>query len=147
MKEVVIRDAVVDDIDPVYLMGFKTFQDKDKFDWGWEKEYMHCLLDPSYGIFHIAEIDEKTVGFQIGVLNYPESSDTQCRILWLYVSPQFRRQGITTKLIKHFLREVMKKGKTSVCADVWGSNTAAQDMVTMLGFKPKEKLIIYQRGV
>lgn len=144
MKGMIIRNALKEEIDTIYLMGYKTFQDKNKYDWGWGKEILNSFLNPSYGICHVAETNNKILGFILGVWNYPESSEIQCRIIWIYVLPEYRRQGVATNLIGNLLKMAKEKGKKSVCAGVWGSDTIVHNLIAKWSFKPRETLIIYQ---
>lgn len=51
------------------------------------------------------------------------------------VHPDYRRQGIATRLLKHSLRSLQMQGARSVYLEVRRSNAAAKALYEQLGFK------------
>lgn len=140
-----IRLAGTSDLDTVYWMGKPVFQSSTKYDWGWSRKFLHSLLGPSFGFIQVAILRGSIVGFHCGVWRYPDSSKTQCRMVWLYVLPSFRRRGVATKLLRASLKLALNRRKRSVCIGVWSTDVAARDLITDAGFAPVAVWTVYKR--
>lgn len=91
----------------------------------------HVLVDKS-------RQDKPIAGFVL-----TESTRARLHIGDIAVSPDYRRRGLATVLIRHTVKLAKKLGKTSVTLEVRASNDAAIQCYKVLGFKRKRRLKAY----
>ncbi|TCO88740.1 ribosomal protein S18 acetylase RimI-like enzyme [Chthoniobacter flavus] len=137
-----MRSAAEHEVPTLHRLGLSSFQNRDRFDWGWTEEYLQYLLSTSSGFLHVAEVagEPQIVGLHCGVWNYPECREDQCRFYWLYIDSRFRRRGIGTQLIQYSLARAAERGKRSAIVGIWGSDEPARQVVEHLGFQQVETL-------
>ena len=145
----IIRSAIEVELGHICELGMSSFQDPNRFDWGWTEEYLSYLLSSSTGFIHVAQNgnEKQIIGFHCGVWDYPESRIDQCRFYWLYVAPPFRGRGVGGVLIQHSLKEAKLKGKTSVVVGIWGSDKVTTKIYSAFGFEPVESLVLRRLSI
>lgn len=81
--------------------------------------------------FLVAESDADLLGYVL----FTPSSSSQARVMSLAVSPDYRRQGVGTLLMRGMLDVLRGRGFDSVGLEVRVSNEAAQSLYADLGFQ------------
>ena len=145
--DVLLRSARPEDLAIIYDMGQPEFQDPTRYDWGFSPEALSALCDPQYGFMYVAELEGPIIGFLCGTWSFPECSAVQCRVLWMYVVPAMRNQGVATELIRTAAREAECRGKTSMCIAVFEQNETARVLVKRLGFVRQDALVFHQAAL
>jgi len=91
----------------------------------------------------VALNQEMIIGFLIGIKTTPNIG----RILMLAVTNSYRKQGIGSSLLTHFINEMKQQNVTSVELEVRTSNKKALRFYQARGFQLQEMLRgFYQNG-
>ena len=146
-SRVLIRPASPNEIDAVYHMGLPAFADPNRYDWGWERAFLERLCNTEYGFIDVAHTGDELIGFHCGAWNYPDFCATKCRMLWLYVSPAYRRFGVGVKLLRESIANARRRGKTEICVGAWETDRVARRFLTRAGLAPAESLIFYRAQI
>lgn len=85
------------------------------------------------GIAIIAEKEQKTAGFLVAEVN---NKIAYTQLIYLFVQPKFRNQGIGSALMKYFLKTCHKKGVKYI--DLHAQNKAL-GFYKKFGFRPEGK--------
>jgi hypothetical protein len=86
-------------------------------------------------LFYVAILDQRVVGTVMGGYDGHRG--------WIYslaVSPDFRRQGIATVLMRHLENELRRRGATKINLQVVASNAAVVDFYRTLGYTVEERV-------
>ncbi len=102
----------------------------------WAKHYSSRWSEDEHRIIYLARQDNRPVGYSISWLNCASSLDLDL----IYVEPEFRNQGIGTKLLEAQV-EVARKGKKFLSTSVFANNKPSIAMCRKLGFKFSEQHI------
>ena len=120
-----IRRMTIDDLAQVVAI------DKASFSLPWpERSFRFEISDNSASRAWVAEEDGKVVGAIVAWLLVDEA-----HIATIATHPDFRRQGIASKLLSHALRMMMNEGALTSVLEVRESNLAAQEMYRKFGFE------------
>ena len=96
----------------------------------WSKSsYIQELTNPVAKYF-VAKIDDKVVGFAGTWIVLDESHITN-----IAVHPNYRKQGIASKLLKELLNHCKRKGCVAYTLEVRSSNAAAKALYEKHSFK------------
>lgn len=90
----------------------------------------------------IAEADGLPVGYALTVYyDRPENPfcfrRVYCEIDQISVSPEFRRKGVATTLVKRVVAEARAIGIRDIELNSWSFNTEAHETFRALGFRPQ----------
>lgn len=120
-----IRLMTLDDIDQVVAI------DQASFSLPWpERSFRFEVTDNPASRAWVAEADGKIIGMIVAWLFVDEA-----HIATIATRPDFRRQGIATRLLIHTLQYVLSEGAKSSFLEVRAGNIAAQEMYRKLGFE------------
>ena len=120
-----IRRMTLDDIEQVVAI------DQGSFSLPWpERSFRFEVTDNPASRAWVAESDGKIVGMIVAWLFVDE-----VHIATIATHPDFRRQGIASRLLTHVLQYVMSEGAKSSFLEVRAGNTIAQEMYRKLGFE------------
>ena len=132
-----IRRVQPTDIFPVVALAFETLPER----------YNPSIFSQFYESFPegflVALNQEMIIGFLIGIKTTPNIG----RILMLAVTDSYRKQGIGSSLLSHFINEMKQQNVTSVELEVRTSNKRALRFYQARGFLLQEMLRgFYQNG-
>lgn len=132
-----IRRVQPNDIFPVVALAFETLPER----------YNPSIFSQFYESFPegflVALNQEMIIGFLIGIKTTPNIG----RILMLAVKDSYRKQGIGSALLTHFINEMKQQNVTSVELEVRTSNKRALRFYEARGFLLQEMLRgFYQNG-
>lgn len=120
-----IRLMTLDDVEQVVAI------DQASFSLPWpEKSFRFEVTDNPASRVWVAESDGKIIGMIVAWMFVDEA-----HIATIATHPEFRRQGIASKLLIHTLHSVMSEGAKSSFLEVRAGNIAAQEMYRKLGFE------------
>jgi [ribosomal protein S18]-alanine N-acetyltransferase len=121
----VIRKMTLEDIPAVIDLDQKSFT----LPWP-ERSFRFELTDNPASRCWVAELDGRVVGMIVAWLIVDE-----VHVATLAIHPDFRRQGVGTKLLAHTLQALLAEGARSSFLEVRASNRAAQDMYRKFGYE------------
>lgn len=129
-KRIIIRPMQEDDLDAVMVI------DRLSFSLPWPKSaYRHDLFDNSNALLRVAEdIENQTRQLILGLIDVWLILD-EAHIATVAVHPDYRNQGIATRLIESVLLEAEGKGARKAMLEVRTSNQAAQTLYQKFGFQ------------
>ncbi|OOM76859.1 acetyltransferase YpeA [Clostridium puniceum] len=116
-----MKEEDIDDILNISSLSFSISWSKDS--------YTQELTNP-VARYLVAKIDNKVVGFIGTWIVLDESHITN-----IAIHPNYRKQGIASKLLKEFLNYCKSLGCTSFTLEVRTSNKAAQTLYKRHNFK------------
>lgn len=128
-KRITFRPMRKDDLDSVMVIDHLSFS------MPWPKSaYLHDLIDNPKALLRVVEIDSDRSSSQlVGMVDTWLILD-EAHIATLAVHPDFRGQGIASKLIEWVLLEAYEKGASRALLEVRASNHAAQSLYNKYGF-------------
>jgi ribosomal protein S18 acetylase RimI-like enzyme len=97
----------------------------------WEGEWVGVRANLAEGAVYLAEDDEGAVG----VVEAAAPVRGRAHIVFVYVRPRGRRQGIAKALLAECIRDTKEKGATVVSLDVLTTNADARAVWQRLGFE------------
>jgi ribosomal-protein-alanine N-acetyltransferase len=120
-----IRRMTLDDIDQVVAI------DQASFSLPWpERSFRFEVTDNPASRAWVAEADGRIAGMIVAWLLVDEA-----HIATIATHPDFRRQGIASKLLIHALQTMQSEGARTSVLEVRASNLAAQEMYRKFGFE------------
>ena len=120
-----IRKMTLEDMPSIIDLDQKSFS----LPWP-ERSFRFELTANSASRCWVAELDGKIVGMIVVWLIVDEA-----HVATIATHPDFRRQGIGTKLLSHALRLMMDEGAISSFLEVRESNFSAQEMYRKFGYE------------
>jgi len=130
-----IRRMTLDDLAQVIEI------DKVSFSLPWpERSFRFEVTDNPASRAWVVESDGKIVGMVVAWLLVDEA-----HIATIATHPDFRRQGIASKMLIHTLRSMMNEGALTSVLEVRESNAAAQEMYRKFGFEESGRRPRYYR--
>ena len=114
--------------------------DQLSFSQPWPPQSFATELDNKNARCWVAEVDGRVVGMVVGWMLVDEM-----HIATIATHPDYRRQGIGSKLLLHTLLKAMDEGAQSSFLEVRESNAAAQDMYLKFGYEKMGRRKRYYR--
>jgi len=131
---ITIRPMSVDDFVQVYKLSLRCYdvQDKPYNYWSIREVAHHLEVNPC--LCYVAEDDNgQVVGFALGEENF-EILENTGHLEWAAVAPEYRRQGLATRLMETLVQVYQKLGKARVVADISSANSASRGLARKMGF-------------
>ena len=144
-----IRRAKQRDIETIQEFGSKLLNyERNNFDssldsdWAFSDEAKIKYLDAIQNKYvSIAEADGRPIGFLIGSIIEPKTSDArqikQAYLQNLYVDEDFRKTGIGKDLVENFKEYCRNEGVKRLNVSVLAANEVAVNFYNIVGFKPR----------
>jgi [ribosomal protein S18]-alanine N-acetyltransferase len=130
-----IRKMTLEDVPTVVAL------DQISFSLPWpERSFRYELSTNEASRCWVAEVDGRVVGMIVGWLLVDEM-----HIATIATHPDYRRQGIGSKLLSHTLRQSMDEGANSSFLEVREGNLAAQEMYLKFGYEKMGRRKRYYR--
>ncbi len=129
---VTIRPMRVSDFSQVYELGLRCYNVREKPYNYWSISEVAAHLEGNPHLCYVAEADGQIVGFGLGEESYQILENTG-HLEWIAVAPEYRRQGVATRLIQTLLRVYQELGKEQVVADISSENAASRGLARKLG--------------
>jgi ribosomal-protein-alanine N-acetyltransferase len=96
----------------------------------WSRKSFENELEHKYGVFNIALVEGKVIGYGGTWVLVDEAHVTN-----VVVSPEFRGQGIGRKLMNEMLVKAREKGAVCATLELRKSNEVALKLYESMGFK------------
>ncbi len=146
MDEIIIRPAVIQDIDEIFEIEQRSFTVP------WSREAFTSAFASAYITIYAAEHNGTVVGFGCISLLPPESE-----VLNIAVRPDGRGLGVGRRLLNEMLSHAKNNGADTAYLEVRASNTPARTLYETAGFvpfgirkkyyeKPREDAVIMQKS-
>ena len=130
-----IRKMTLEDIPIIVKL------DQISFSLPWpERSFRFELTDNPASRCWVAEVDGRIVGMIVGWLLVDEM-----HIATIATHPDYRRQGVGSKLLLHILLKSIAEGAQSSFLEVRESNAAAQEMYLKFGYEKMGRRKRYYR--
>jgi len=130
-----IRKMTLEDVPTVLVL------DQISFSLPWpERSFRFELTENMASRCWVAEVDGRVVGMVVGWLLVDEM-----HIATIATHPEYRRQGIASKLLLHTLLKSMDEGARTSFLEVRESNQAAQEMYLKFGYEKTGRRKRYYR--
>jgi ribosomal-protein-alanine N-acetyltransferase len=130
-----IRKMTLEDVPTVLAL------DQISFSLPWpERSFRFELTENTASRCWVAELDERVVGMVVGWLLVDEM-----HIATIATHPDYRRQGIASKLLLHTLLNSMDEGARTSFLEVREGNLAAQQMYLKFGYEKTGRRKRYYR--
>ena len=130
-----IRKMTLEDVPTVLVL------DQISFSLPWpERSFRFELTENTASRCWVAEVDGRIVGMVVGWLLVDEM-----HIATIATHPDYRRQGIASKLLLHTLLKSMDEGARTSFLEVRESNLAAQEMYLKFGYEKTGRRKRYYR--
>jgi ribosomal protein S18 acetylase RimI-like enzyme len=123
----------VDDFAAVYKLGLRCYKVLDKPYNYWSIREVAAHLEGNPGLCFIAEENGKVIGFALGDEKYEVLQNTG-HLEWIAVAPEYRREGVATRLIDTIVKVYRQLGKAQVVADISSENEASRGVARRSGF-------------
>jgi len=142
-ERVVIRGFRPEDIEAVYEVEGRSFPD------AWSKNQLMSSYRSPQTYFLVAVLEGEVVGYVIGRVeqNLEDRLFFDSRklghVLNIAVSPELRRSGIGTRLMKSLEDLFRIEGVERVKLEVRASNLGAQRLYEELGYEKKKTALFY----
>jgi len=124
MKEIKIEKMTFNDLDEVYEI------DKNSFPIPWSKSSFEEELKNILAVYLVAKIEGKVIGY-IGSWMVID----ECHITNIAVHPNYRRNGVASKLVKELLKYCDEHGIFYILLEVRTNNVVAQSLYQKFGFE------------
>jgi ribosomal protein S18 acetylase RimI-like enzyme len=102
-------------------------------------------MDEQHGAFYLAVDAEKVVGFIVGIVQMPPEKEPldviaspAGRITELYVTREYRGQGIATQLMQTVEAYLKASGCAVAKVEVFVPNEAAKNLYKKFGYEPRD---------
>jgi ribosomal-protein-alanine N-acetyltransferase len=130
-----IRKMTLEDVPTVLVL------DQISFSLPWpERSFRFELTENTASRCWVAEVDGRIVGMVVGWLLVDEM-----HIATIATHPDYRRQGIASKLLLHTLWKSMDEGALTSFLEVRESNLTAQEMYLKFGYEKTGRRKRYYR--
>jgi [ribosomal protein S18]-alanine N-acetyltransferase len=130
-----IRKMTLEDVPAVVAL------DQISFSLPWpERSFRFELTDNTASRCWVAEVDGRPVGMVVGWMLVDEM-----HVATIAIHPDYRRQGIGSKLLLHTLLKSIDEGAKSSFLEVRESNLAAQEMYLKFGYEKMGRRKRYYR--
>ena len=144
---ITIRNATYDDLKTIIDMGEDLQNESREFEpllvFKWQDSFDHYATELRNQNAKIIVAEDPTagvVGYQysyVTLLDYLERQNTECTLEALYVSSDFRGQGIAKELVRHAERLAIDEKKADrIMAGIYVGNAASEAVHIKDGFTP-----------
>ncbi|HHV95125.1 MAG TPA: ribosomal protein S18-alanine N-acetyltransferase [Clostridiaceae bacterium] len=124
-NNVVIKETTLEHIDDILII------EKLSFTTPWSRNaFIHEIKDNKFAIYISALVNNKVVGYAGMWQIFDEGHITN-----IAVHPEFRKNGIGSKLLEKLIEISREKGIKKITLEVRKSNTAAKNLYYKYGFK------------
>lgn len=131
---ITIRPMNVDDFAQVYKLGLRCYNVLDKPYNYWSIREVANHLEAYPHLCYVAEDNGQVVGFALGEKSY-QILENAGHIEWVAVAPEYRRQGLATRLMETLVQVYRELGKKQVVGDISSDNPASRSMARKMGFR------------
>ena len=138
-SDIKIREMTDEDIDAVLAMDRKIVGDERAITY---RDPLSFYLGAELGLSFAAEAEGKVIGFALGRLRDPDTGWIQT----VAVDPEYRRQGIATKLVEALIDRCRSKGARTVHTVVSWRDWGMLSFLRSLGFTRGE-MVDLQRSL
>ena len=131
--------CLIEKIDYVEFQNYMQFQIADAFPALREEERTKAFIDKLYA--HADFCFCRDDGHLVGMIAYYANNEGAdfAYITQAYVSPNYRRQGLFTRMLDLVIRDVLRKGFFEIRLEVYKKDKVAQRCYAENGFVPMEK--------
>ena len=130
-----IRKMSLDDVPDVVQL------DQISFSLPWpERSFRYELTDNPASRCWVAEVDGRVIGMIVGWMLVDEM-----HIATIATHPDYRKQGIASRLLSHVLLQSIDEGARTSFLEVRESNLAAQEMYRKFGYEKTGRRRRYYR--
>jgi ribosomal-protein-alanine N-acetyltransferase len=98
-------------------------------EWSRDQFYSELALVPASRMYWVALHDKRVIGY-FGEMIVDDFAD----IATVALAPEYRRQGIATRMVDTMIAEAVRRGATRMLLEVRTDNTAAIALYKKLGF-------------
>jgi ribosomal-protein-alanine acetyltransferase len=141
LLKLTVEDASLQHLDKLCEIEGECF-DREAFT---RQQMIHLLTDYN-SVSLVAKVDDKIVGFIIGMIYFDRSSSVG-HILTIDVLPAYRRRGIGQKLLQEMEKIFRGKGVRTCRLEVREDNAAALQLYKKLGYEVVARLKNYYGNV
>lgn len=99
----------------------------------WKREDWENLLQDERAIYY-ALLDGEQIVAELFLYNWQGKRD-YVKIMSLSVHPEYRKQGLGERLLRHTEQEMRQLGMTKFCGETRASNYAMQRLFTRCGYR------------
>jgi len=142
--DVNIREMEIDDIPEVFHLGELIFtaQEAPNLYRTWDEYEVTSLFNSDSEYCMVAEFDRKIVGFALGTtVTKNKSSWKYGYLIWLGTSPDYRREGIASRLFDKLAEKMIEDGARMFLVDTEASDLPALQLFEKKGFGNPQKHI------
>jgi aminoglycoside 6'-N-acetyltransferase I len=135
-------------LDPLTKMGIDLWPKNDFNEL--KREFSELIYSAKNKLFLCLVNDEPKAFIHISIRSdYVEGAESSPTgfVEGIYVSPDFRRMGISQKLLKEGERWLKEKGCTQIGSDIELDNDSSYYFHTSVGFKEVNRLIAFIKDI
>jgi aminoglycoside 6'-N-acetyltransferase I len=135
-------------LDPLTKMGIDLWPKNDFNEL--KREFSELIYSAENKLFLYLVNDEPKAFIHISIRSdYVEGAESSPTgfVEGIYVSPDFRRMGISQKLLKEGERWLKEKGCTQIGSDIELDNDSSYYFHTSVGFKEVNRLIAFIKDI
>jgi ribosomal protein S18 acetylase RimI-like enzyme len=129
----IIRPMTLEDFPQVYKLGVRCYNVQDKPYNYWTIGEVADHLSHHPNLCYVAADGDQVVGFALGADSYELIEDAG-HLEWVAVAPEYRRQGLSQRLMQAVIEVYRALGKAQVVSDISSANGASRGMARKLGF-------------
>jgi ribosomal protein S18 acetylase RimI-like enzyme len=145
-REVVIRQAEIDDLAAIFHLGEKVFTSQafSNLYRTWDEYEVTTFFNQESENLLVADDDGTVVGFAMGTtIEKARSAWSYGHLVWLGIEPEYARSGIGSMLFDRFKRLMKKQGVRMLMVDTQADNAPAIRFFRSKGFEnPTEHLYL-----
>jgi ribosomal protein S18 acetylase RimI-like enzyme len=145
-REVVIRQAEIDDLAAIFHLGEKVFTSQafSNLYRTWDEYEVTTFFNQESENLLVADDDGTVVGFAMGTtIEKARSAWSYGHLVWLGIEPEYARSGIGSMLFNRFKRLMKKQGVRMLMVDTQADNAPAIRFFRSKGFEnPTEHLYL-----
>ncbi|MCF7934409.1 MAG: GNAT family N-acetyltransferase [Spirochaetia bacterium] len=145
-REVVIRQAEIDDLAAIFHLGEKVFTSQafSNLYRTWDEYEVTTFFNQESENLLVADDNGTVVGFAMGTtIEKARSAWSYGHLVWLGIEPEYARSGIGSMLFDRFKRLMKKQGVRMLMVDTQADNAPAIRFFRSKGFEnPTEHLYL-----
>ena len=144
MKKPNIRTTTINDLESILNLNRQLFEFEQQFtntynpDWTYSdkgRDYFKKRLGQDNAICLVAETNQEIIGYLVSFIDTYSYRSTNpiCELENMYILPQYRRQGIGTKLVDELKKIAKKKGANRLRVETITQNQVAGSFYQAMG--------------